>query len=301
MSESKKGCVYINGEYFSLEEAKISVFDRAFWGINVYDGLGLYKGYVFKVKPHIDRFFQSLKTAMIPPRLSKDELKEVMFETVRRSGFKDLAFILTIGTGGTPPPGYLEASTEPTLIVSVFEDKPRPYHLSPEKILRDGIRVRISSIRNIPQQCIDLKIKQFNRLHHYLAQQETKAAGADDTILLDIYGNVSEGTYANVWIAKDGSLYTPGPGGLLHGITRATIFEIAHKEGIAASEIIMSPYDLYNADEVFFSSTAGGTIPIVEVDGRTVGDGVPGPLSKRMLDIWEQMHTDPKYATLVVK
>lgn len=305
MSDAK-GCVYINGEYFSLDEAKISVFDRGFWGINVYDATTMVNGYVFKVDTHLERFFRSLKATRIQSRLSRDELKEAMFETVRRSGLKNASpgsyiVIFIIATAGTPPPGKLEATKEPTLIVEVSQDKFRPYHLTAEKIFNEGIKVHVSSIRNIPQQCLDLKIKEFNRLHHYLAMAEGRDMGADDVVLLDIYGNVSEGTWCNIWIVKDGSLFTPGPGGLLPGITRATTFEIAQKEGIKASALTLSPYDLYNADEVFFSSSAGGIIPIVEVDKRIVADGRPGPIGKHLRDVWEQMHEDPQYATLVVK
>ncbi len=312
-----KGCVYVNGEYFSLDKAKLSVFDKTFFGINVYDAAILNNGYVFKIDTHLGRFYQSLKAARIEPRLPREELKEVIFETARRSGLaeshlvtkaatspdfflKQNNLVLILGTAGTPPPGQFENMGKPTQIVEVFADKPRPYRLTPEQIFRQGVRVHIANVRNLPQECIDMRIKHFNRLHMYLAIQETIDVGADDVILLDGNGNVSEGTWANVWIVKDGNLFTPG-GEVLHGITRATVSEIAQKEGITASELTLSPYDLYNADEVFFSSTRGGIVPIIEVAKRTVADGKPGPITQHLRSVWYQMLIDPQYATSVAK
>lgn len=297
-----KGCVYINGSYFSPEEAKLSVFDTAYRGISVFDVISLRNGYLLKVDSHINRFFRSLQTGRIEPPLPKDELKEVIFETVRRSGLKEWAYVMILATGGTLPYTQLggKPGLKPNLIVYAVPDKHRPTHLTDEQIFNEGIKVHISSIRTMPQQCLDQRIKNFNRYHHYLASREARDAGADDVVMLDIYGNVAEGTWANIWIAKDGSIFTP-TGNILHGIGREAVFEIAQKEGIKALEATLAPHDLYNADEVFFSSTDGGVIPIIEVDKRRIADGKPGPIYKRLLDLWKQMHEDPQYATLVVK
>jgi branched-chain amino acid aminotransferase len=298
-----KGCVYINGSYCSPEEAKLSIFDRGFRGVSVFDVCSLKNGYLLKVDSHINRFFRSMQTGRIKPPLPKDELKEVIFETVRRSGLKEWAYVLMMATPGTPPVGKVgsqAAGLKPTLIVYAIPDKHRPPHLTDEQIFNKGITVRISSIRNVPQQCLDQRIKNFNRYHHYLATMEAYDAGADDVIMLDIYGNVQEPTWANVWIAQDGSILTP-TGNILHGIARELVFELAQKEGIKASEATLAPHDLYNADEVFFSSTDGGVLPVIEVDKRRIADGKPGPIYKRLHDMWEQAHEDPQYATLVVK
>jgi len=309
-----KGCIYINGEYFSPDEAKLSVLDRAFWGVSVFDALSLINGYLFKVEAHIDRFFKSLKATRIPPPLPREELKDVIFETARRSGLKggekkidiltlkEIGITTIIASPGVPPPGKTMEAKEikPSLIVHTLPDVQRPTHLTAEKIFNEGIRVHISSTRNIPSQCLDQRIKSFNRMHHHLAVLDARDAGADDVIMLDIYGNVSEGTYTNVWIAKDGSIFTP-PGELLHGITRDTVFEMAQSENIKASELTMSPYDLYNADEVFFSTTGGGIIPIVEVDKRRVADGKPRRITKRLFNAYREWHVNPKYATLVLE
>lgn len=141
-------------------------------------------------------------------------------------------------------------------------------------------------------------IKHFNRLHFYLAQLEAIDAGVDDVLLLDIEGYVSECRAANIFALVGGRLYTPA-GGILRGITRETVFEIAAREGIDASETQMTLYDFYCADEVFTCTTAGGIIPVVEIDGRAIGDGRPGPLTTRIRDLYWQMHVDGEYATPV--
>jgi branched-chain amino acid aminotransferase len=300
MSDEKKGCAYINGKYYSTDDAKISIYDRGFSGVSVFDATSLVDGYVFRVGPHVSRFFKSIKAARLEPALSEDELKEVIFETVRRSGIKDCAVIFMIATPGVPViPAFEQSGPQPSMIVSVTPYRMPPSHL-PEDTFTKGIKVHISSIRNFPPQCLDQRIKSFNRLHHYLAISEALDAGAHDVIMMDTNGNISEGIYCNVWAAKEGCLYTPA-GHMLRGITRQTVFEMAENLGIKASETQMSPYDLYNADEVFFSTTAGGVLPIVEVDRRIVKDGKVGPIATDLLRLYQQWHHDPKFATLVVK
>jgi len=301
MSEVK-GCAYINGDYFSPDEAKISIYDRGFSGVSVFDALSLYKGYLFKVDAHIERFFKSLQAIRVESPLSRDKLKEVLFETVRRSGLKnEEGIVFIIATPGAPvAPAFEKSGPKPTIIVSATPFKLLPPAHLPPKTFTEGMKVSVARTRNIPPQCLDQRIKSFNRLHHHLAQLEALDAGADDVVMLDIYGNVSEGAYCNIWVVKGGTLFTPS-GHLLHGITRDTVFEMAQREGIKVLEIDMSSYDLYNADEIFFSTTGGGILPIVEVDKRVVADGKVGPITQRLHKVYWQMHVDPKYATQVIK
>ena len=299
MSSDNKGCAYINGTFNSVDEAKISIYDRGFSGVSVFDATSLLNGYVFKVDPHIDRFFKSLQAARIGPPLLKDELREVIFETVRRSGLKECAIIFIVATAGAPEiPAFEQSGPRPSIIVSVTPYRMPPAHL-PKDSYTKGIRIHTSSIRNIPPQCLDQRIKSFNRLHHYLAMCEARDAGADDVVMLDIYGHISEGIYCNIWAVKNNVLVAP-QGDYLQGITRETVFEVAEEEGIVAREAVMSPYDLYNADEVFFSTTGGGILPVVEVDKRKIADTKVGPITSRLLSIYKRWHSDPKHATLVV-
>jgi branched-chain amino acid aminotransferase len=300
MSEKSNGCAYINGEYYSTDEAKISIYDRGFSGVSVFDATSLLDGYVFKVDPHIDRFFKSLQAARIDPALSKHELREVIFETVRRSGLKKCGIVFMIATTGAPEiPMFEKSGPKPSMIVSVTPFQMPPAHL-PDDTFTKGIRVHISNVRNIPPQCLDQRIKNFNRLHHYLAMSEALDAGVHDVIMLDLDGYVSEGIYCNVWIALGGRLYTPA-GDMLRGITRETVFEMAESMGIETGQVQMTPYDLYTADEVFLCSSGGGVLPVVEIDRRTIADGSVGPIAEKLINLYGEWHRNPKYAVRVVE
>ena len=284
------GAAYINGEFCPIGEAKISVLDSGFMlGACVYDTLSSKDGYVFKLPEHVDRFYRSTHSVRIDLPLSKDDFKGVIVETVRRSGLRD-TYIQLVATRGVRSDGPVQ-SWKPTLIVYVI-----PYFsILSDEVVRRGAKVRISSIRHVPPQCLDPKIKNFNRLHMYLARLEATDAGADDVLLLTLDGYVSEGRGANVFAFKDGKLITPSENVLL-GITRETVFEIARAERMEAVEGRLTPYDLYTADEVFFSTTAGAIMPIVEVDGRKIGDGKPGPVTKRIEERYWKMHVSPEHS-----
>ena len=169
---------------------------------------------------------------------------------------------------------------------------------SPQKSRRGVYGFASASVRNVPIQSVDAKIKTFNRLHSYLARLEALDAGADDAIMLDLEGYVTEGRGANVFIVRNGQLFTP-PEGLLEGITRETVFELAFQEGLPATEERLTPYDLYNADEVFYCTTAGGIMPIVEVDRRQVGSGVPGAITDRLRAAYWKAHVSGPHVTPV--
>jgi len=290
---------YINGEYFSEDEAKMSVFDMGFMkGVNVFDAMPMWQGFILKMYAHIDRFYRSMHATRIKLQLSKDELREVILETARRSELKD-AMLVPIATWGPFPVTIVDGKIggsdyKPTLIVLCI---PYFYILDPLKTETGG-KLKISSARQIPVQCIDQKIKNFNRLYSTLALWEAFDFGADDVIMLTIDGYVSESRSANIWIVKDGKLFTSGEE-ILQGITRGVVFEIAKLENIEAAEARLTPYDIYNADELFLCSSAGGIMPFVEVDSRTIGDGRPGPITKRLSDTYWKMHVDPKHAVQV--
>jgi len=170
----------------------------------------------------------------------------------------------------------------PGLIVFAI---PYVFILNPE---RGGGRATIASTRALPVQCLDPKIKSLSRLHFDLAMLQGKAAGMDVALMLDLDGHVTEGPGFNVFVVKHGQLFSP-PEGILMGITRLTVFELAAEHGIPAREAQLTPYDLYAADEVFITSTAGGIMPLVEIDGRPIADGKPGPVSQRIHGLYWQL------------
>ncbi|MCC7021451.1 MAG: aminotransferase class IV [Thermomicrobiales bacterium] len=289
------GTTYINGAFVAADKACLPLMDAGFWlGINVFDVLSARQGYIFKLEAHVNRFYRSLHAVRIDIPPSREEFGHLIVETVRRSGLED-AYIQTIATRGPRMDRPID-QWPATLIINAV-----PYFevVGPEIAAR-GLRIRISSVRNVPIQSVDAKIKTFNRLHSYLARLEAFDSGADDAIMLDLDGYVTEGRGANVFIVRNGQLFTPSEG-LLEGITRETVFELAKEEGLAVCEVRLTPYDLYNADEVFYSTTAGGIMPIVEVDRRQIGTGLPGAITSRLREAYWATHVSGSTATPVYR
>lgn len=282
------GAASINGEFVSTDEAKVSIFDSGFiGGVSVFDTLACWQGGLFKLPQHRARFERSAHAAMIPLRYAGVELEEIIIETTRRSGLRD-AYVQAIATRGRRPTPSVP-SNEPTLIVYAI-----PYvSLWPEEKADRGISVIIPSIRQWPASVVDARIKNFNRMHTHLARMEAERANADDVVLLDDRGMLTESRGSNVFVVRGGQLYTP-QSGILEGITRQTVFEIAAELGIAATERDLTPFDLYTAEEAFLCSTAGGIYPIAVADGRQVGAGGLGPITRSLRErYWERHLSGP--------
>ncbi|MCA9877024.1 MAG: aminotransferase class IV [Thermomicrobiales bacterium] len=287
MAQAMQGAAYLNGEFVPASEATVSIFDSGFiGGVSVFDTLACWQGGLFKLPQHRARFERSAHAAMIPLAVRGDELAQIIIETTRRSGCHD-AYVQAIATRGRRPTPSIP-SNEPTLIIYAI-----PYvSLWPEEKAERGISVMIPSIRQWPPDTLDAKIKNFNRMHTHLARLEAERAGADDIVLLDNRGLLTESRGSNLFLVRGGTLFTPRSG-ILEGITRQTVFEIAAELGIPATEHDLSPYDLYTAEEAFLCSTAGGLYPIAEADGRTVGRGC-GPLTRALRDrYWERHVSGP--------
>jgi branched-chain amino acid aminotransferase len=278
------GAAWINGEQMAAGEASISIFDSGFiGGVAIFDTMACWHGRLFKLPIHLARFERSAHAAMIPLLLCGDALKAVVVETTRRSGLHD-AYVQVLATRGRRP-SPSAWSNEPTLIVYAV-----PYvWMVPQDKIATGISVIVPSVRNWSPTVLDPKVKNFNRLHSYFARLEADRQGADDVVMVDERGLLTESRGSNVFLVRAGRLYTP-TSGILEGITRETVFEIATEFGIPAAERDLTPYDLYVADEAFLCTTAGGIIPIAEADGRRVGTGQPGPVTMRLHDRYWDRH-----------
>ncbi len=266
---SSEPILYVDGEFRPLSQASVSVLDQGFLlGDGVFDVVSAWKGQVFKLDQHVDRFCQSLQATAIRPRLDKAEWKEAILETTRRNGLQD-ASIRFIATRGVPKAIIADPRDhEATTIVWAA-----PYiFLASDEGRRHGIRLMISSLRGFTPDTLDPRYKSLDRLHFQLARIEAVAAGYDDLLWLTRDGYVAEGPASNIFMVTGGTLITPGRE-ILRGITRATMLELAAELGIPAREADLTPYDLFNADEVFTCSTAGGALPVREIAGRTIGGG----------------------------
>ncbi len=255
------------------------------YGDGVFDTLVVRNGKIFRLDDHIDRFYNSLKVVKIEIGMSKEEMRKAVIETISRSGLRDAYVRLVVTRGRGYPLLDPRYAGDPTIAILPQEFR---FIVPEEEGKAEGLRAIIAKTRKTPSMCIESRAKTLNYLNNVLARIEAVEAGADEAILLDIHGFVTEGCGDNIFAVKGNTLSTPNPTKILEGITRRTIIEIARKEGYDVFEVDMTPYDLYTADEVFLTSTAGGTLPILSIDGRVIGDGKPGPVTKRLMSLYKE-------------
>ncbi len=294
----EKTVVYINGEYCSGIDATISIFDGFFsMGAAVFDTISLWNGFLIKLDSHVKRFYEGLHALDLEIPFSKEEFKEVVFETVRRSKLKE-GLTCETATLGFPPGGARGFGT-PDLETRTLIVRCGPYFwIGGQEGQEVGIKTRITKIKDYPIQCVEGRAKNFNRMNYYLALMELRGTDATWPIMTDMDGYIGQTIGTNLGIFKDGKLVTPG-GNILYGITREAVIDIAKLENIEVIISNLTPYELYNADEIFLCTSAGGIIPVIDIDTRRIGDGKPGPMTRRITDAYWKMHVNPKYATKV--
>lgn len=270
--------VGINDELKSRVDARISVFDSGVQGGDaVWEGLRVYKGRIAAFDLHLERLQNSAKAlafAEVPPT---DDIQQAVFRTLEANSMRDDVHIrLTLTRGEKVTSGMNPKFNQSgcTLIV-LAEWKPPIY-------AGDGIRVVSAATRRNTPQCLDSKIHHANLLNNILASIEANVAGVDSAIMLDINGFVSETNDTNLFLAKNGGVLTPHADSCLPGITRRMILDICRAEGIPADERNLSLTELYTADEVFTTGTCGELTPVLEADGRSIGSGKLGPVTKRL-------------------
>lgn len=282
MSEGERELlIYINGEFYLESEAKISVFDHGLlYGDGVFEGIRAYNGRIFKFDEHIDRLYESAKTVGIQIPISKEELKKAIIEVLRRNNLKN-AYIRLIVTRGIGLLGLDPRHCEkPTIII--IPQSLEKYPLTSKT--KSAIKAIISSTRRTPPFCLPPMVKSLNYQNNILAKLEAIHAGVDEAIMLDWRGYVCEATGANIFIVKHGVLLTPPLyASILPGITRQTIIDIAKKLSIDVLERDLTIHDVYNADEIFLTGTGIEILPVIEVDGRKIGNGEPGPLTLKII------------------
>ena len=277
--------IYIDGQWYDRNNAKISVFDHGLlYGDGVFEGMRVYGGKTFKLKQHVDRLYDSAKAILLEVPISRDEMMAVTEEGVRRSGLKEayLRHVVTRGVGdlGLDPRKCPRAS-----VIIIFDT----INLWPAERYEAGLSV-ITAGTPIPQrESLSPRVKSLNYLCHILAKVEGTTANADEVIMLDSAGHVAEASGMNLFVVKEDLLYTPAVwSGILKGVTRDVVIEIATEAGHRVVETIINRYDLYTADEAFFTGTAAEIAPIRMVDGRTVGAGKAGPVTRDLMARFRQ-------------
>jgi branched-chain amino acid aminotransferase len=283
--------IYIDGEFYLKSQAKISVFDHGLlYGDGVFEGIRAYQGIVFKLTEHVARLFQSAHAMMLEIPLTKEAIIEAVLETLRKNKMKD-AYIRLVVTRGVGDLG-LDPRKCPKATVIVI---PGAIILHGNEAKEKGITALISWVRRHPVDATSHEIKSLNYLNSVMAKIEANAAGADEAICLDKNGFVAEGVGENIFIVKNGKMFTPPVcSGALPGITAQVIAKLAAKLGVEVIESNITPYQLFNADEVFFTGTAAEIVPIREVNKRQIGNGKPGPITKKLIVAFQKVVTDPK-------
>lgn len=278
--------IYIDGEFYPKSQAKVSVFDHGFlYGDGVFEGIRSYNGKIFKCVEHIDRLYMGAKAIYLEIPLPRKEMTEALLETCRRNGIKD-GYIRLVVSRGMGDLG-LSPTKCPKPSVVIIADTIALY---PPELYETGMKVITASTRRNVPASLDPQIKSLNYLNNILAKIEANRAGAPEAIMLNSMGVVAECTGDNVFIVKDGILYTPPIYvGALDGITRSTVISICKKLGYTLIEKEFTLYNLYNADECFFTGTAAEVIAVTEVDGRVIGSGVAGPVTRKLLDEFEKV------------
>lgn len=283
--------VYLDGELVPVSEARVSVYDHAFlYGDGVFETVRVVEGRAFRLPEHLDRLERSAAAISLALPEPRERIAEAILRTVAANGHR-MSFvkvILTRGAGSEPL--LRHEGLRSTIAILVWPSMP---FLDPGE---EGVSAAVVGTRKTPAMSLDPRIKSLNYLNVIQSRIEARSMGADESILLDTQGRVAEGSIYNVIVSHRGRLTSPAEG-CLEGITLRTIWEAALERGYAAERTSVYPYDLLNADEVMFASTAVGLIPVTTVNGSPVGCGSPGPVYADLRDAYEGALTDPARGT----
>ncbi len=271
--------IYINGEYLSKDDAKISVYDHGLlYGDGIFEGMRIYGGKVFRLNEHLDRLWESAAAISLKMPLTIEALASDLNECVRRNGHDEgyIRLIVTRGSGelGLDP---FRCSNPQVIIIA---DK---ISLYPQELYDNGLElVTASTIRNHPA-ALSPRVKSLNYLNNVLAKMEGLQAGCKEALMLNHLGQVAECTGDNLFIVKSGRLMTPSKeAGILEGITRNAVIQLAKEAEIETLELALTRHDIYTADECFLTGSAAEVIPAVKLDGRIIGNGTPGPVTVKL-------------------
>jgi branched-chain amino acid aminotransferase len=281
--------VYLDGEYVKWSEAKVSIHDRGFmWGDSVYEHSRTFNGQPFMWKEHIARLFRSLRYIGLDIDLTEEQIYDISLEVLRRNENNlspDGTLVHRISRGIQ----WEDVTTPYTVVIDCLPMEKLISGIA--KFYVEGARVITATTRRTPPQCLDARAKLCNKLNHIMAERQVKAFDPQAyALMLDISGFLSECSAQNIFIVKDGRLFTPKDYNILEGITRALLRDkLARELKIDYVETDLTLYDAYNADEMFLAATSFTILPVSRLDNRPVGESIPGLVTKRLTDAWSEM------------
>jgi branched-chain amino acid aminotransferase len=278
--------VWIDGQYYDKDNARISVWDHGLlYGDGIFEGIRAYRGRVFRLEEHLERLYRSARSVLIEIPMPLPEMAERVLDCVRRNHLVDayIRLLVTRGVGdlGLDPRKCRRAS------VVIIADR---ISLYPPETYEAGLKLVVAGTRKNAVDALNPRIKSMNYLNNILAKIEAIQAGVAEAVMLDRNGFVTECTSENIFMVRDGVLFTPTPVvGILEGITRGVVMEMARSRGTRVEEAFMTTHDLFMADECFVTGTGAEILPVVEISGRTIGDGRPGPVTRELLGAYRDM------------
>jgi branched-chain amino acid aminotransferase len=278
--------VYINGKLYDKNDAKISVYDHGLlYGDGVFEGIRVYNGKVFRLKEHIDRLYESALSIWLELPLSREQMTEAVNHTIKVNNKKD-GYIRLVVTRGAGSLGLDPRKTTDPQVVIIVDD----IALYPPELYEHGLQiVTAATIRNHPN-AVNPRIKSLNYLNNILAKIEGIRAGCVEALMLNHKGEVSECTGDNVFLVRRGVLLTPPiDAGILEGVTRNAVIELARAANVPVHETALLRHDVYVADECFLTGTAAEVIPVVKCDDRVIGTGKPGPITQMLRERFHEL------------
>jgi branched-chain amino acid aminotransferase len=278
--------VYLNGKLVPKSQAMVSVYDHGLlYGDGVFEGIRVYSGKVFRLRQHIERLYASARAIYLDIPLGPEEMAAAITSTVAANAKRD-GYIRAVVTRGAGSLGLDPRKTTDPQIIVIVDD----IALYPPELYENGLEiVTASTIRNHPN-ALSPRIKSLNYLNNIMAKVEAVRAGCLEALMLNHKGEVAECTGDNVFLVKHGVLRTPPlDAGILEGVTRNAVLELARAADILVEEIALTRYDVYTADECFLTGTAAEVIPVVKCDGRTLGTGKPGPITRQLRERFHQL------------
>lgn len=276
--------VWLNGEIMPLEAAQVSVADHAhLYGDGLFEGIRIYHGKVFKLDEHLQRLYFGIRYLDFHMTMTQQELRQTILDVCRQAQITDgyIRVNVTRGTGLGLDPSKIDPNPNVMIMISSLS------LYSPEAVEK-GLAVVTCSLRVMPPDCLDPRIKCIGRYAaNILAKLEANRVGADEGLMLNTQGYIAECTGDNIFLVTEGRIRTPHPScGILNGITRQTVMALARAEGYVVTEEVLTTMDVYEAEEAFLTGTAAEVIPMVLLDGRPIGTGVPGPITRKMIELF---------------
>ncbi|HEY4552667.1 MAG TPA: branched-chain-amino-acid transaminase [Bacillaceae bacterium] len=278
--------IFLNGRFVRKEEAVVSVYDHGFlYGDGVFEGIRSYGGNVFRLEEHLTRLYDSAKSIMLTIPYTKEEMTDIIVETLRQNTLRDgyIRLVVSRGAGNLG----LDPSSCPKPSVIVIAE---PLRIFPKELYDTGLEIVTVATRRNRSDVLSPMVKSLNYLNNILVKIEANLAGVQEALMLNDQGYVAEGSADNIFLVKNNKLLTPpGHVGALVGVTRNAIMDIAREKGYEVAEAVFTRHDVYTADEVFLTGTAAEVIAVNKVDGRVIGDGKPGPVTQELLESFREL------------